>query len=112
MTAFDIIGVVTGVIGVCTVLVSLCRWLSPRRRLRALDVAMQRAKDLLDTILTQEDGLLAYSAIDGVQEAHEWAMRTGFRVASAECKALGRASPLHGCVSECRARALFSGPSR
>jgi hypothetical protein len=68
MTALDTFSVVTGVIGVYTVLVSLCRWLSPLRRLRALEETMQRVKLLLATIITQEEGLL-------MQDAHEYLYR-------------------------------------
>jgi ATP sulfurylase len=75
MNGPDIFSILTGIIGVSTVIVPLCQWLSPARRLRALDETMRRVEHLLATM--QQEGLVAYRTIDGVQEAHERLFRCG-----------------------------------
>jgi hypothetical protein len=75
MNGLDIFSILTGIIGVSTVVVPLCQWLSPARRLRALDEAMRRVEHLLATM--QQEGLVAYRTIDSVQEAHERLFRCG-----------------------------------
>jgi hypothetical protein len=104
MNGPDIFSILTGIIGVCSVIVPLCQWLSPAGRLRTLDEAMRRVELLLATM--HQEGLVAYRAIDGVQEAHERLFRCGIPrgfilTASTDCaNYTGRASPSFVCDSK------------
>jgi hypothetical protein len=69
MSTPDIVSVLTGILGLYTVVIAACRWLSPVRRMRALDDITHRVERLIAPM--QEEGLVAYRAIDVVQDAHE-----------------------------------------
>jgi hypothetical protein len=63
MRGTDIFGIASGLIGTLVTVVALCTWLSPKRRLRALDAVMRDASDLI-AILQEEGGVRNYAAVD------------------------------------------------
>jgi hypothetical protein len=63
MQGTDIFGIASGVIGTLVTVVALCSWLSPKRRLRALDAVMRDASDLL-AVLQEEGGVRNRLVVD------------------------------------------------
>jgi hypothetical protein len=50
MNGLDILSVCTSIVGLWGALVSVCLWLSPTRRLRAVDDILQRVESLMGSI--------------------------------------------------------------
>jgi hypothetical protein len=67
MLGFNIFGAASGVIGLFAIAISLFTWLSPWRRLRALDATMDKAVRMLATM--QEEYVILDHKI--VRRAHE-----------------------------------------
>jgi hypothetical protein len=67
MLGFDIFGAASGVVGLLAIGISLYTWLSPWRRLRALDATMDKASGMLAAM--QEE----YAILDRliVRRAHK-----------------------------------------
>jgi hypothetical protein len=79
MNALDIFSVITGALSLYVLVQSVCRWVSPIRRLRALDKAVHHLEDLLASM--QEDMLFDHRTLSIVRDAHERVFRcVAFRV--------------------------------
>jgi hypothetical protein len=66
MQGTDIFGIASGVIGTMVTVVALCTWLSPKRRLRALDAVMREASDLI-AALQEEGGVRNHAVVERAQ---------------------------------------------
>jgi hypothetical protein len=66
MQGADIFGIASGVIGIIVTVVALCTWLSPKRRLRALDAAIRDASHLVTTV-QEEGGVRNHAVVDRAQ---------------------------------------------
>jgi hypothetical protein len=67
MLGTDVFSLVSGVVGLVAIAVSLWHWLSPHRRLRALDITMNQALQMLASM--QEEHVILDRMI--VVRAHE-----------------------------------------
>jgi hypothetical protein len=63
MQGTDVFDIASGVIGTLVTVVALCTWLSPKRRLRALDAVMRDASDLI-AVLQEEGGVRNRLVVD------------------------------------------------
>jgi hypothetical protein len=66
MQGADIFGIASGIVGTLVTAVALCTWLSPKRRLRALDMVMRDTSDLIAS-LQEEGGVRNYAVVDRAQ---------------------------------------------
>jgi hypothetical protein len=69
MNALDMFNVITGVFSLYALVLSACRWVSPIRRLHALDEAIHRLEELLES--TREEMLFDHRNLDIVRDAQE-----------------------------------------